>query len=260
MIPQLKNQAKRRGHRFSPAKGQLGYEQDKQGKYLAKTSRSDHLTQLFFTTDDLTIDFPIVMAQIPKSLGSIFVVLWSPPTCGKRKKTSDLRSWNIDWLVVEPPTPLMDFVSWDDELPTWKVIKFIKIPWFQTTRELNESKPKIWPTKFILDISRDLTAHWKIRSRKRMFCNAHPQATVEKIFQFSCHQKFPEKNPETTAALWFSPANNSIPTSGIADLLEGRAANEDVRRHEVQDRPACPEGRPRGWRYPRIYEYSSQQY
>ena len=75
MIPQLKNQAKRRGHRFSPAKGQLGYEQDKQGKYLAKTSRSDHLTQLFFTTDDLTIDFPIVMAQIPKSLGSIFVVL-----------------------------------------------------------------------------------------------------------------------------------------------------------------------------------------
>ena len=41
------------------------------------------------------------------------------------------------WLVVYPALrKMMEFVSWDHEIPNW--MESHKIPWFQTTNQLNE--------------------------------------------------------------------------------------------------------------------------
>ena len=56
--------------------------------------------------------------------------------------------WMIydDWLVVEfqPLWKMMEFVSWDDEIPNW--MESHKIPWFQTTNQYKYRIPMDpWP-------------------------------------------------------------------------------------------------------------------
>jgi hypothetical protein len=46
----------------------------------------------------------------------------------------DLVYVNPFWLVVDLPLwKMMEFVSWDDDIPNW--MESLKIPWFQTTNQ-----------------------------------------------------------------------------------------------------------------------------
>ena len=48
-----------------------------------------------------------------------------------------------DWLVVDLPLrKMMEFVSWGDEIPNW--MESHKIPWLQTTNQMNKSIKEAW--------------------------------------------------------------------------------------------------------------------
>ena len=49
-----------------------------------------------------------------------------------------MNSWILIWLVVYLPLwKMMEFVSWDDEIPNW-MESHKKIPWFQSTNQIGK--------------------------------------------------------------------------------------------------------------------------